>query len=548
MLQSMTASRLLLWCLAGGALAQFILSRAGSGNPFEFSPAFWYLLTAYDAHGNFLLGLLAIGAFALRKHPAALAMIRYASDRPWSVAAAMFVLLCVGSVGVYHQHPLSMDEYSPLFQAKAFAAGRLSGQLPPELLDRLVPSYFQTYFFSASRESGEISTRYWPGFALLMTPFAWVGMPWILNPAIGALTLPALHRLVLQATDSREAAGWAIAFTAASPAFVLSSISFYSMPAHLLCNLLYALLLLRPTEQRAIFAGAIGSVALVLHQPAPHLLFCLPFFAWLVMRGSWRMLACLVAGYLPLGLLLGVGWYAHVIELARPAMVAATPAPGAVESLGRTAAGSLVFPSRTIMEARLAGLSKIWTWGACGLPVLAAWGGWRLRGHTDVRLLAAAFLFTFFGYFLVAADQGHGWGYRYIHSAWFVLPVLAAMALAATKDQDLGLRQTVAWATALSLIALNGLRLVQTESYVARSLAQVPPLAYAPAQRDVIFVDARASIYARDLVQNDPFLRGLRVVMVSAGPASDAALMAQRFPGFKKNSDGAWGSAWRASP
>ena len=43
----------------------------------------------------------------------------------------------------------------------------------------------------------------------------------------------------------REAAAWAVGFTLASPVFVVSALSYYSMPAHLLCNVLYVLLLLR---------------------------------------------------------------------------------------------------------------------------------------------------------------------------------------------------------------------------------------------------------------------------------------------------------------
>lgn len=546
----MTAPRLLVWCLAGGALAQIVLWRAGAGNPHGFAASFWVLLTAYDPQGNALLALLTVVAFLLRRRPEVVAAIRFFAERPWAIAGFVFLALCAGSIAVYRRHPVSMDEYSALFQAQAFAAGRLSGQLPPELLDRLVPPFFQNHFFGVARASGEISSKYWPGFALLVAPFAWLGIPWAANPAIGALTIPALHRLTEQATGSREAAGWAVALAAASPAFVVNAISYYSMPAHLLTNLLYALLLLEPRAGRALLAGVVGSLALTLHQPAPHLLFCLPFVAWLAARRSFAALGALALGYLPLVVVLGVGWHAHIQDLARvvqPA-VAAASAPPVADSLLTTILAAVSLPKAVTIEARIAGLSKLWSWSAATLLVLAAWGFWRARDRTAVRLLAASLALTFFGYFLASADQGHGWGYRYMHSAWFVLPLLAAIGVPAREDvAGAGLRAMAAWAIALSLIFANAQRLLQVADFVGRHLAQVPPLALRVGRAELVFVDIRNGFYTQDLVQNDPYLRAPRIVMMSGG-AADAALVARHFPGYVRAAQGPWGSAWRREP
>jgi hypothetical protein len=543
----MTALRLLLWCLAGGALAQIVLWRAAGGNPHGFSLSFLHLLSAFDTHGNALLCALVVLAFLLRDRPAVAGAIRFAAARPWAIAGALFLALCAGSLAVYHDHALAMDEYAPLFQSQAFAAGRLAGRLPPDLLDRLVPAFFQPYFFGVARETGEISSRYWPGFALLLAPFSWLGIPWAANPAIGALTIPALHRLAELATGSREAAGWAVALALASPAFIVNAISYYSMPAHLLGNVLFALLLLRPTPGRALLAGLVGSLALALHQPAPHLLFSLAFFAWLLARGSFAALGALALGYVPFALLLGVGWHAHIQELSRGAQgtAAATgAAAGSVaDSLATTVRAALSLPRWTVVEARIAGLSKAWTWGAAGLLVLAAWGFWRARARTEIRLLGAALALTFFGYFLAASDQGHGWGFRYLHSAWFVLPLLASIPMTSQTE----VKTMVAWGIVLSFVFANGLRLAQVEGFVGRHLAQVPPLARAaPAHPELVFVNIHRGFYTQDLVQNDPFLRGPRLVMVSNGPEGDAAFAAKRFPGYAKVEEGPWGSAWKA--
>ncbi len=550
------ALRLLLWCVLGAALVQLVLARL-PGNPQGFSPIFWYLLSAYDAHGNWLLIALAVAAFLLRRQSAAIAAVRYAGDHPWTIAAAALLLFCAGARIVYHDYPLSMDEYVALFQAQSFAAGRLGGQFPPELLEQLLPRFPKGYFFIASQATGEVSGSYWPGFGMLLAPFAWLGIPWAANPVLSALSLPAIHRLARSLSGSREAAGWAVLLTLASPVFVVSALSYYSMPAHLLCSLLYALLLLKPTIARALFAGLVGSLALTLHNPAPHLLFAAVFVIWLVARRTplWVFVA-LVVGYLPLVALLGFGWQQHLASLggAAEAAQAAAPKVSAVSLLDRAGsmlASALTLPSARTIEARIAGASKIWTWGMAGLVVLAAYGYARARQRPESRtlagLLAAALAFTFFGYFLVAFDQGHGWGYRYFHSAWFVLPVFAAHVLS-DGTQDAELRNMAGWAMALSLVFANALRLVQVDAFITRQFHQVPPLAQAadPARGEIVFVDPAAGFYTRDMVRNDPLLRQTRTSMVYDGPEQAAALMARRFPGYSRSAQGKWGELWIA--
>jgi hypothetical protein len=539
------ALALLLWCALGTVLAQLVLARAAP-NPRGFSPIFWYLLTAYDTHGNLLLAAIAVAAFLLRRQPAVAALVRVASDHPWRVAAIVLPLLCAGAATVYRGYPLSMDEYVAWFQAETFAAGRLDGQFPPDLMNELMPRFPPGFFFVASRPAGVIVGSYWPGFALLMAPFAWLGVPWAANAVISALSLPAVHRLALAVSGSREAAGWALLLTLASPVFVVSALSYYAMPAHLLCNALFALLLLQPTPARAALAGLVGSAALTLHNPAPHLLFSVAFIAWLVLRRApLAVFGALAAGYLPLLAVLGWGWQQHLAGvLAHTGTTAMQAAGTPAERVAAAAAATVTLPGAKIIEARVAGLCKVWTWGSAALLVLAAYGYAAARSLPAVKALAAALAITFLGYFLVPFDQGHGWGFRYLHSAWFVLPVLAGLALARMTDEET--RNLASWAVAFSLILANGLRLAQVDTFIAEHLAQVPPLARAadPARPEVVFVDPAAGAYVRDMLQNDPFLRGGRVVLYFDGSAPAAALMARRFPDYTKRAEGKWGELW----
>jgi hypothetical protein len=557
----LTPGYLLFWCLAGAATVQLLLWYVTQER--AFSPIFFYLLKVHDTHGNFLLAAVTVAAFLLHRRAEPLALVRLAAERPWLLAAVAFPALSAGSIHVYEAYPLSMDEYSTLFQGYVFASGNLSGAFPVDLLDRLVPRFFQAQFFSVSRATGEVSTWYWPAFSLFLAPFCWAGIPWAANPLIAALTIPAIHGITRDVTGSRDAGGWAVLFMLASPVFIATSISFYSMPAHLLCSLWYAWLLLRPTPRRAALAGLVGSIALTLHFPWRHCLFAAPIGIWLLVRPDrLRNVGALLAGYVPLGALLGLGWQAHLIDLAS----AAAPEAGYAARLGQAAAAgvpgqtppillvlkNLSLPSLQAIEGRIAGLSKVWTWGAAALMVLALYGSLVSWRNTTTRILLAALAATFFGYFIPGGDQGHGWGNRAIYGAWFIFPLLAAQGLtgqAATHSESL--RAMAAWGIALSLIFANGLRLLQVDSFVEQHLRQVPPLTRPAdaARPDIVFINIRKGFYTQDMIRNDPYLRGSRIVMVLGSPGSAEALMAARFPAYRKKAEGDWGQWWeRADP
>lgn len=543
----LSAIRLLVLCALGTAIAHLVLWRSAAVE--GFSLIFTYLLKVYDVHGNFVLMAVVVLAFLLRGRAEPLRLVRLTAERPWTIAALLFPLLVLGSLFAYRAYPVSMDEYAALFQAKAFGAGKLAGAFPPELLDRLIPRIHQGTFLTVSRATGEVSETYLPGFALLLAPFAWLGIPWAANPAIGALTIPALHRLVLRITASREAAGWAVLLTAASPAFIVTSISYYSMPAHLLLNVLYALLLVSPSVLRALAAGLLGSLALALHQPVPHAVFAFAFVVWLLFRPrSMPMVLALFVGYLP-AVAVAIGWQHHLAELARstPSAAPARDSSGLLDAL-RSRVGALTLPQMLAVEARIAGFSKDWTWSAPGLLVLGCYGYFAARAHTCAKVLAAALAVTFFAYFFFPLDQGHGWGNRYLYPAWFVLPVLAAIALVSAREaRGDELRNMAAWAIVFSLAMVDGLRLLQVQSFIVRQIDQVPPLTRPVQENEVIFVHPTQGFYAHDMVQNDPFLRGGRVTMVFDREQNVAALMAMRFPGYRKTEQGIWGERWTAA-
>lgn len=521
---------------------------------------FWHLLVVQDMPAAWLmLAMLAFGYWHGKRQTDSghwVEQLLLALDRQrYAVAIVLWAVLCAGSLWVYHNHPLSADEYSVVFQAKVFAAGAMHGQFPPDLLDALIPQKLQSQFLMVNRETGAVFTAYWPGFSLLLAPFAWLGIPWACNPTLVAASFLLIGRIARDLIDAPVAAGWALAFALASPAFVANGISYFSMPAHLLFNLAFAWLLLAPSPLRLFLAGLTGGFALVLHNPFPHAVFALPWIIWLATRRGQllRNLGLLAAGYLPILLLLGVGWLiwgrqtlsesAQLMPVAQ-ATAAVQAAGGGMQALLDRLQGHLLafaglvdWPKEKTLFARVGGLVKLWLW-ASPLLLLLAWYGWRREKSGAIRLMGASALLTFFAYFLFSFNQGNGWGYRYFHSAWGVLPVLATLGVIklAAKDGTRVLGQ-VALLALLSLVAANALRFMQIDSYMAAHLAQYPPRV--EAERRIVLHNGEG-YKALDLIQNDPWLRGNEIVFLVRDEADERKIL-QRFPAFREASRNDYG-------
>ena len=290
-----------------GLVCALLRVRSGLYDPTDL-PIFFRLFVFEDYWPAVVALFVAPAALLRPVQAAATRLAAFVGTHSGAFVLLALLLMCIGCVGVYRSHPLSMDEYAPYFQSQVFAAGRLAGQFPPQLLDWLVPAGFQNTFLFVSHDTGKIVSSYWPGFALLLTPFTWLGAPWLLNPLLGAASIWLVVRFVAEFSSDEHVLGLAALLTFGSAAFLVNSISFYSMSAHALLNGVFAYLLLRPTASRCAWAGAAGSVALVLHNPLPHVLFAVPWIVWLALRNDRvRNVAALVAGYLPVAVILGLG-------------------------------------------------------------------------------------------------------------------------------------------------------------------------------------------------------------------------------------------------
>lgn len=570
-------------CIVAVAVAWIVRAKA----ELTAGDAFYHLYVTHDAAAAVAYLFILAGALVLYPRvplAAVAAALRRAVMLRYPLALLAVGLAAAGALVVYRDHPLTMDEYAPLFQARVFSQGQLSAELPPDLLPWLFHERFLSLFFLSSETTGRVISQYWPGFAVLLAPFVRLDVAWLLNPLLTAGSLLLLIHLARRLLPGTEAAGWALLLALASPQLTINAISYYSMSAHLFLNLLFAALLLQPTTARTLLAGVIGSLAVTLHQPLPHLLFALPWFVWLARHGRpIRRLATLLLGYLPLGLLLGVGWLvlkSHIESEAappsrpRPPILEIQPVAGA-QPAPRSAAGALLarlegqmglfkWPDAEILEWRLLGLLKLFLWAMPGLPILALVGyrNCRRAGNTvalearrwntvtpeawntagGLRVLGYSALCSLVGYLFIPYSQGHGWGYRYFHQAWGVLPLLAAAALVSSGSSRAEWMRVAGLLAAASLLILTPLRVAQVHGFVGRHLDQLPPLAAEGHQ--ICFLDTDRGFYVQDLVQNDPFLRRPVTILESRGPKADKALIQRRFPGARRVHSNESGTVW----
>jgi hypothetical protein len=502
-------------------------------------PIFSYLLMVDDSDTAWLTLGVCIFAALWRNPAPVLKVVDFLGRNAVSVALSAIAFLALGAVFIYHNNAYCMDEYAAVFQAKIFAAGRLFAQLPPSVVDWLIPPGFNGMFIVASRATGRAIECYWPGFSLILAPFELLGIPWLCNASLAGLAIYLIFRITLQITDDRRAAGWAVLFTICSGAFVANAISYYSMQAHLTANILFVWLLMKPTPYRAFTAGIVGSLALVLHQPFPHAVFAAPWIVAMARSKEQRYsFFALVLGYLPLLIFVGAGW------LQLRAFV--TAGDSGFNVIGNNLSGAFSLPDKSMIDMRVAAIVKMWIWAVPGLFLLAVLGRIRRGDNPYVRLLMQSAVVTFVAYLFVIFDQGHGWGYRYFHSAWGVIPILAGCAMTGQPGSNGRLAAFAGAAALLSLLLIVPQQMMQIDSMITHHLAQLPKVTRPG--NNVYFISVPGGFYSADLIQMDPFLRDEDLILFSRGPELDAELRRQNWPSASLVGRGFRVEEWNLGP
>ncbi|HEV7991740.1 MAG TPA: hypothetical protein VGP25_07950, partial [Gemmatimonadaceae bacterium] len=432
------------------------------------------------------------------------------------IALVVFVGALASSYLVHHSLLFAMDEFTTEFQARIFAAGRIRG-IVPEAWRPIAPA-MTPIFTNYHPETGEWVSLYLPFYALIKAPFVLLGAGVLLNPLLSAGSVLALAAVALRLWPDDAMRRWvAIAVLVTSSQFVLVSGTGYSMPAHLLLNLVWLWLYLRGDARSWAAALAVGVVALGLHNPFPHALFVAPFMLRLLRERRWARLVSGGVVYVAAAALLMV-W----MRMVHPLAGAGGPGVLSVFSL----------PGFAAIWLQLVHLTLLISWQAPLVGALAIAGYVRAR-RTEPVLADAGMgvLITLAFYAFFPLTQGHGWGYRYAHQILGNIALLAAAGvpvLIGAVGASRG-RMLLAASCAVALVVQIPLRLVQTERFVRPFAAGHRLIAQQHA--DVVLVRGDSVWYGKDLIRNDPFLRGPVVIYRTMVSDYGRQMLEQAHPG-----------------
>src|SRR5262245_57797810 len=178
------APAIALFAMVSALAALAILEIVQYPHPVWRGLVFHYLLFRQDLLGLGLLVAIALFACIPATHAPALKLVDAIGRRPGLVALATFVALSAGTLYLSHGHALAGDEHLALLQSRIFAEGRLSGQWPSDLLPWLVSDYYRYRWVMVDAATGDIAAIYWPGWAMLLTPFSFAGIGWGCSHAV----------------------------------------------------------------------------------------------------------------------------------------------------------------------------------------------------------------------------------------------------------------------------------------------------------------------------------------------------------------------------
>jgi hypothetical protein len=475
----------------------------------SFISAFGYLFVTNEPPVLLVSVIFLAGVFLwLRLRPVengnGAAILRGNEQVPRILALLVLVITVAGTIVVYHDYPLSMDEYMVKWQARIFQAHRVSAVLSEE--DRPYVAALKPIFVFYDDSTGTWFARYLPIYAFMHAVFAAVSAGALLNPLMSALSVMLVAAVARKLWPQFAAAPWLAALLLASSSqFLITGMSYYTMPAHLCLTLLWLWLYLHGTSIAVLLLPWVGVLAMGLHQVFIHALFVLPFLIRILRNWSWRAIVY-VGGVYFVGCVAWFGW--HIIFR-----------PIGVESQRSFATMEKVFswPSMWQCVTQFLGLIELFSWQNLAIGLFAVVTIRRLGGSSAVlRDLAWGLLLPFVFYLFLQFDQGHGWGYRYCHAALGNL-VLLAVAGAQRVEELLGGRclQRLVLATAVLALIFLAVRGWQAETFLrpfARAMAHIEKM-----HTDIVLIDPKSAWYAQDLVRNDPFLTNRPRVMFTDG-------------------------------
>ena len=431
------------------------------------------------------------------------------------VALCTLVVSVIGTHAVHLGYAFSPDEFMPRLQAEIFAHGELAGTVPPEWREYGRAMYHEFAHYDAA--TGAVASSYRPGMAALIALFDLAGLGLYVSAFLtaGSVLLTASLARILW-PDSRSAPVIAALLVATSSQALAAAMTSYAMAPHLFFNLLWLRLFLLDKWWAHVAAAFCGVLTASLHQVHPHLFFAAPFFLLLLRPFRPGVLlwygAVYVAGHLAI-----IGW-------DRMAMG---------DTLAVTHAGQLTFDQFLQRVGRLAQIPSFIDWATIGAHIvrLFAWQSlalaplllftvYRRAWPPLLVLMAASIVTSLLPYPFLLPEQGHGWGYRYLHGLLGCLALIGTAGwIQMERLHGQAFRQPVMLCFAATLAIVIPARAFLIERTITPWLVATEAALAMPA--DVVIVDRIGIFNGLGIPRNGPYAAERPVVMMMNDLSAD---------------------------
>ncbi|HEV3273138.1 MAG TPA: hypothetical protein VGZ93_13245 [Candidatus Methylacidiphilales bacterium] len=411
----------------------------------------------------------------------------------------MLAATCIGRFAVHQNFDLCIDEYLNGFEVRILDQHHLVAAVPAEWRD--YQNAMKVPYENYNAEKGYWASGFLPGFAGLDYLFGKFDLAWALSPTLAALSILLLASVARRTFPDHPMLGAnpAVLLLALSPQFLAMAMTQFAWTAHLCGSLLWVWLFSHPNRVLFLLTPILGALLIGLHQPHVHPLVAAPFVLRLMYDRRWKDFAWFVFWYL-----IGAwAWY-QVFALLRPTAFATG---GDLNNFLPASAFSMIPVLLSLIFATFHAIT-LFAWATPALiPFLGMFLFTWKKQPPLVRDGFLAVCLTFLFYLFFPHPQGHGWGFRYLHSVYGLL-ALAAAGGAVTLCRE-------GWNSQVSKALLAGAvfsLLVQIPWRIHEIRTMVRPLAltwdYISKQpSDFVIIKTSDFWYSWDLIRNDPWLR-----------------------------------------
>jgi len=440
------------------------------------------------------------------------------------LSTVLFVEALVIYFAVAKQSPMSGDDYSYLYQARLFAAGKLYAQ--DQLYDSASALHDCVETNCLNDFHGRRFSQYPPGWPAILAIGAALGVPWAIDPFLGAL----LVFLMLWYVERKMGNRWAVV------TWLLITLCFFfayyaaSTRAHISTALFVfaAFLSYEAAEQRAsrapIFLFVAG--AFLGYSSMIRYIDWVPLGLWigfsLLRRKNLIGLALFMVGFTLLAsgnLLYDASIFGNPFQL--PTTVNNSPSGTANRLM-------VSWTGLKVTGVRLIGVA----WSFPPVILLGLFYR-RYRPSPKVRMYVALFLMNVGVYYFYPASSG-GPGPRYL-LAYFPFLVLAVVDLCRWIEEEGNPNARFLWWIGIVCLLVGNLVFATVEGYriysrcdLVRTLQQT-----GPGEKIVLLKTGAYQTKASDLTRNPPDLATAPILYFSWCTQNQRDVLLKRFPGRK---------------